>query len=206
MVTLVTRGKGHGLGVASFTEVAAPCDQVWETITDVESWPSYHENIVSVERVNAEHNFAAGPVTHKRPGCDTSASSVGTKYRVSKVIHGHVHVCHFTVTFVDNEGPTKSMKFFHDEGGMLSMVTLTVEPSDDFNCCGEFTSSCEEELSAKRCRLMETAAVELSCPFGKALMAVSCYPPFNGMMKKIIKRKFERGLREFATAAERNVQ
>lgn len=190
MVASVTRGKGHGVGVAACTEIDASCERVWETVADIESWPSYHENILNVERIDVKCDFQGGE-----------------KYRISKLMScGHVRVCNFTVTQVINEGPIKSMKFFHDEGGLLSMVTLTVEPNYGTYESYQHDTCNSEEMVAKGCRLIETAAVEFSCPFGKVLMAVSCFPPLSGMFKRHVKRKFERGLNGFAMAAEKVAQ
>eukprot|EP00567_Pseudictyota_dubia_P017599 CAMPEP_0197461204 /NCGR_PEP_ID=MMETSP1175-20131217/55875_1 /TAXON_ID=1003142 /ORGANISM="Triceratium dubium, Strain CCMP147" /LENGTH=273 /DNA_ID=CAMNT_0042996443 /DNA_START=93 /DNA_END=914 /DNA_ORIENTATION=- len=198
MITSVTRGEGNSLGVAGCTVIDAPCDLVWGTISDVESWPLYHEKISSVERIEEVRDESASGSVES----GASQSPVGAKYRVSKLVKGRERECHFTVASVKIDGPTRSMKFYHDEGGMLSMFTLTVEPCDNTFQFVPYYSDADVQVS-KSCRLIETAAVGLSCPLGKALLAVSSYPPFNGLVEKVVKRKLARGLRDFALAAER---
>jgi len=178
---LVTRGNG-ALGAAGCTKVSAPSSRVWETITDIESWPSYHENIQSVTRL-------VDSVSSKR------TTVAGTRYSITKVVHGRARTFDISVAFIEeDDGVTKSMKMYSNEDWCIYMSTITVSPCD---------RSCQDEECPKGCCLMETLGCEFSCPLGRMLTRASGYPPLKRISTRRIKRRLERTLDGFAAAAER---
>lgn len=128
-------GARSGIGVAACREIAAPCDVVWDILTDIEGRPRHLSRVRSVERLD---------------GSAPGTFAVGTKFRA--VWDAYVVV--LTVTSIsdgasESEYP-KSITYVSHQANIASRAhssttTVTVEPvtKDGKNvkeCCRLFTS------------------------------------------------------------------
>lgn len=116
-----------GLGAAECRDVNAPCDVLWEVVTDIDRYPFTLTTVKAIERLD---------------GSDTGTTVIpGTKWRqIRESPQGYEVVAEMTVRAIEDSGRSegcfgsyrKSLTATGNfEGRGISTITLTVESSDE---------------------------------------------------------------------------
>mmetsp|Transcript_34264 Transcript_34264/g.51703 ORF Transcript_34264/g.51703 Transcript_34264/m.51703 type:complete len:200 (-) Transcript_34264:275-874(-) len=126
--------------VGECRDIAVPCDRLWETVTDIDSYPNIFSLVHSIERHDTRKSSADGE-KGSRP---TGRINIGSKWRLTRIskVEKAQYTADVTVTAMSEEPDryciTASMENLL---GSTCLHTQIVEPVGKKNSDGSYSSS-----------------------------------------------------------------